>query len=451
MSKILIVDDDATIRVMLKTFFTKMQLEAETVGTARDCLKAIEKNQFDLLLIDYRLPDKSGLELLKDIREKQPGLPMILMTSHIDIRTAVQAIKSGAFEYITKPINTDEIVASVNGALSRDKAQQYTLKKKPEVNFISGEGAVSDKINKHIDLVAPTDLSVIIQGESGTGKEYVSKLIHQKSKRLDGPFVAIDCGALSKDLAGSELFGHVKGAFTGATQDKVGQFEAASGGTLFLDEIGNLSYDVQVKLLRAIQERKIRRVGGNNDLPIDVRIIAATNEDLVQFVKQGNFREDLYHRLNEFKIQIPPLRERGNDVEVFSQHFLVLANKELNKNITGFDEPVLAEFRRYSWPGNLRELKNTIKRAVLIADNNGPMRLETLPEEMVVPVFQGRIHPSLKEEVIYDLKMISEKNEKTLIEATLAKVKFNKSKAAKILNIDRKTLYNKLKSYGIEE
>ncbi|MBC8173506.1 MAG: sigma-54-dependent Fis family transcriptional regulator, partial [Chitinophagales bacterium] len=311
----------------------------------------------------------------------------------------------------------------------------------------------STKIHEHIRLVAPTNISVIIQGESGTGKEYVAKMIHTDSKRSGKPFISIDCGALSKELAASELFGHVKGSFTGAINDKTGQFVAAEGGTLFLDEIGNLTYDVQVQLLRAIQERRVRKIGSNQDAEVNVRIIVATNEDLTEAVKRGDFREDLYHRLNEFKILVPALRERENDIYIFAKHFLELANAELEKNVIDFDDEVITIFKRYSWPGNLRELRNVMRRAVLLTQGDY-MKKETLPYEIIFEqkheVQQtNNTTQNVKADVPTDLKSMAEKTEREMIINTLIKVNYNKSKAATILKIDRKTLYNKMKQYRI--
>jgi two-component system response regulator HydG len=449
MNRILIVDDDPTFRVMLQTYLTKMGFNTEIAATAKDCLKLLNRQVFDLILIDFRLPDKNGLELLKEIKNIATETPLILMTSYVDIKTAVKAIKSGAFEYVTKPINTDEILLTIRNALGKP-ATAVSEKKHNKLEFVRGKSPAADKISQYIELVAPTNISVIIQGESGTGKEFVSQMVHTMSKRADRPFIAIDCGALSRELAASELFGHLKGSFTGAVQDKAGQFEVASNGTLFLDEIGNLSYDIQVKLLRALQERKIRRIGSNTDIEVDVRIIAATNEDLVEFVKKGNFREDLYHRLNEFKINIPPLRDRGSDIFIYALHFLERSNNELEKSVQGFDISVQEKFGCYSWPGNLRELKNVVRRAVLLAPSDGWITLDCLPEEIVTPEISISNEKTV-DHTIYDLKIVSEKNEKALIEKTLLEVRYNKSKAAKILNIDRKTLYNKMKLYGIEE
>ena len=449
MKRILVIDDDPTFCTMLKTFLTNKGFAVREAFSAAESLKAIRLEQFDIALSDFRLPDKDGLELLKDIRLLKPKLPVIIMTRYADIRVAIRAIKMGAYEYVTKPINPDEILAAIRGALEKadeeidSTATQATPKN--DFHYVSGASKNSSKVERYIDLVAPTSMSVIIQGESGTGKEYVARMIHQKSKRADKPFMAVDCGALSKELAGSELFGHVKGSFTDAISEKQGQFELSNGGTLFLDEIGNLPYETQLKLLRATQERRIRKIGGNKDIPVDVRIIVATNEDLSEAVKKGAFREDLYHRLNEFKIDVPPLRERHNDIRIFASHFLELANEELSKKVQNFSPEVIDLMHVYSWPGNIREMKNIIKRAVLLATDE-QITTECLPTEMVSALSDTAIpYP-----VTTDLKVIAEQNERIVIISTLEKVHYNKSKAARMLNIDRKTLYNKLRQYGIE-
>jgi two-component system, NtrC family, response regulator HydG len=312
--------------------------------------------------------------------------------------------------------------------------------------YVQGSSAVAAQVKEFIELVAPTNMSVLIEGESGTGKENVARTIHRLSPRANHPFIAVDCGALSKELAGSELFGHVKGAFTGAMMDKIGQFEAAHKGTIFLDEVGNLSYEVQVKLLRAIQERIIQPIGSNKEIKVDVRILTATNDDLAESVKKGEFREDLYHRVNEFKLKVPSLKERGNDLYDFLNYFRESANTELGKNIKGFDQEVLDMFEKYEWPGNLRELKNVVKRAVLLSSGD-TIKLETIPPEMIESV-----HQTIKENKppVYDLKALQETQEREMIIKTLKEVRYNKSKAARILNIDRKTLYLKMEKYGIE-
>lgn len=465
---VLIIDDDPTFCLMLKSFLTKKEFAAETAFSGAEAINQVTKQDFDVVLSDFRLPDTDGLTLLEEIRELKPGTPVIIMTSYADIRIAVKAMKNGAYEYVTKPVNPDEILLILKNALNRDKekeampaptpvksADSPKVKKSASKNgleYVAGDSAVARRIMEYIDVVAPTNLSVIIHGESGTGKEYVAKMIHQKSNRSHKPFVSIDCGALSRELAASELFGHIKGSFTGAIADKTGQFVFAEGGTLFLDEIGNLTYEIQVQLLRAIQERRIRKIGSNQDVEVDVRIIVATNEDLQDAVKKGNFREDLYHRLNEFKVIVPSLRDRGEDILIFAEHFLSLANAELNKEVEGFDVEVMQIFNRYSWPGNLRELRNVVRRAVLLTSGSH-VKKETLPHEIVFeqkeevtrqsqPVITQTEHPS-------DLKSLAEKTEKEMIINTLIKVNYNKSKAASLLKIDRKTLYNKMKLYKI--
>ncbi|MFA9371072.1 MAG: sigma-54-dependent transcriptional regulator [Labilibaculum antarcticum] len=449
MKKILIIDDDPTICMMLQGLLKRKNFDADTVFSAGEALKRLENNQFDLVLSDFRLPDFDGLELLQKIKSMNPHVPVIIMTSYADIRTAVNAIKMGAFEYVTKPLNPDEILLLINSALekaedTKNSKKAKEKKNKEEIEFVRGNSSNSLQIDQYIKLVAPTDMSVIIEGESGTGKEIAARRIHFDSKRKKKAFVAVDCGALSTDLAGSELFGHIKGSFTGAINDKEGQFESAQGGTLFLDEIGNLSYEIQMKLLRALQERKVRRIGSNKDIDVDVRILVATNEDLAVSVNKGDFREDLYHRLNEFKITVPSLRNRIEDIELFSNYFLELSNNELNKDISGFSSEVLDKFKTYSWPGNLRELRNVIRRSVLLSPDS-KVELVSLPNEI--------LNNNASNNIIVEgsnLKLIQAANEKELIVSTLRRVNYNKSKAARLLNIDRKTLYNKLKQYGIE-
>jgi two-component system response regulator HydG len=456
MNKILLIEDDLTYSKIIKNFLEKNDYTVTQVYNVSDGLSAISRGGFDLIITDYRLPDGTGMEILERTIKEQISAPLILITNYSDIRTAVKFMKLGAYEYITKPIQPDELLLTVKGALlqvkGESKKMEIPIEATPNgllpsslanVVYFVGNSQLSRTLESHIELVSPTDMSVFVFGESGTGKEFISKRIHELSERKQGPFVAVDCGSLSKELAGSELFGHVKGAFTGAIDHKKGHFESAHGGTLFLDEIGNLSYEVQIKLLRAIQERKIRKIGGNKDIPVDVRIIAATNDDLFESAKQGNFREDLYHRLNEFSIKALPLRERREDLLQFASLFLAKSNELLHKNVLGFSEEVVQVFNTYSWPGNLRELKNIIKRSVLLT-GEGYVQLSAIPmelakEELVAP----------EEDSTSGLKQSFEEKEKALIEKVLIETKFNKSKAAKLLNMDRKTLYNKLDKYQI--
>jgi len=440
MAHILIVEDDVTFLQILDSFLKRNAHTAITCTSIKEGKKLLHSEKFDLILLDYRLPDGTGMDILNTMQANGLQLPVIIMTSFHDIRTAVKSIRSGAYDYITKPVNPDELLMLIHEALGKTEKKEEI---KTSSGFIEGESRLAQELQEHIKLVAPTNLTVIIEGESGTGKEQVARKIHQLSKRSSMPFIAIDCGALSIELASSELFGHIKGAFTGALIDKIGQFEQAKGGTLFLDEVGNLSYEVQVKLLRALQEKEIQPVGANKLVKVDVRIITATNEDLQTAVRKGAFREDLYHRLNEFKFQLPSLHQRGSDIDLFIRYFIELANKELNKSISGTDDEVRNIFYRYDWPGNLRELKNVIKRAVLLSTGS-LITPASLPAEMVHEVQNG------KKLTAPDLKALQANNEKELIEKTLQEVKYNKSKAARLLNIDRTTLYYKMSKYGID-
>lgn len=460
-AKILLIEDDLTYSKIIKNFLEKHDYEVDKTAKVSEAFLMMEKNTFDLIITDYRLPDGTGMEVLENIVKKKLNTRVILITNYSDIRTAVRSMKLGAIEYITKPVNPDELLATVQEALKsppnrgvvEEEVSQPAAAVSKSVSakeaegddhYVVGKSPESLQLEQYISLVAPTEMSVVVLGESGTGKEFISKRIHEKSKRSKGPFVAIDCGALSKELAGSELFGHVKGSFTGATENKTGNFEMANGGTIFLDEIGNLSYEVQIKLLRAIQERKIRKIGGTKDIPIDVRIIVATNEDLANAARSGEFREDLYHRLNEFSLKSTPLRERGEDIFHYAEIFLQDANASLGKNILGFSDEVKDIFTTYSWPGNLRELKNIIKRAVLLSTDDYIYK-EALPVDLLLPE-----NSNAQNSLTKDLKSSFEVQEKAMIIKTLNEVKHNKSKAAKILNIDRKTLYNKIEKYGID-
>jgi two-component system response regulator HydG len=427
-------------------FLTKLGYTITVAADGKEGLKKIESQPFHLVLLDYRLPDVLGIDLLKEIKQAKPEIPVIIMTSFSDLRTAVRCMRAGAYEYITKPVNPDELQLLVQQALSNTVATQVVKTSTARSHFYEGVSDVSKELMELVKVVAPTELSVIIEGESGTGKENVANTIHRLSKRATGPFVALDCGALSKELAASELFGHTKGSFTGALNNKVGQFEMANGGTLFLDEVGNLSYEVQVKLLRAVQERKIQPIGSNKEIAVDVRIITATNENLLNASKEGNFREDLFHRLNEFKINVPSLQQRGKDIIGFASFFREQANEELNKNVHDFSEEVLAFFQTYSWPGNLRELKNCVRRAVLLCSGE-IIQLSNLPAEMLDADKKTESETVVANE--FDLKAIQEKNEREKIIQILQEVRYNKSKAAKLLNIDRKTLYAKMEKYNI--
>jgi two-component system, NtrC family, response regulator HydG len=448
MASILLIEDDLTFSRILEGFLVKHGHKVTVNHNGKDGLKSFQTGQFGVVLLDYRLPDVTGMDVLVEMKNTSPDAAVIIMTGFSDIRTAVKAIKLGAFEYITKPVNPEELLMLVEQATKKERPAVVRRKTEaPARQYVQGKSPASRQLHDYIRLVAPTSMSVIIEGESGTGKEYVARTIHNLSARSKAPFIAVDCGALSKELAASELFGHMKGSFTGAVQDKTGQFEAAHTGTLFLDEVGNLSYEVQVKLLRAIQERVISPIGSNKEVRVDVRIITATNDDLAESVKTGQFREDLYHRLNEFMLKVPPLRERPQDLDEFLNFFREAANAELGKNVSGFSAEVLQFFKNYDWPGNLRELKNVVKRAVLLTTDD-TVTMEALPDEMVNAARKPVIKVS--DVPIYDLKALQETQEKEMIVKTLQEVRYNKSKAARILNIDRKTLYLKMEKYGIE-
>lgn len=442
MAKILLVDDDTTFCLMLKTWLEKRGYEVTEVFSGEAALKALVKEKYEVVLTDLRLPDKDGLFVLKNVKSRCPDTQVILMTGYADIQTAVQAMKLGAFDYVAKPVIPEEILKKIQEALRQKSisVQPEAGRKRNEFPYIKGSSQEAQKLYEYIRLVAPTMMTVLITGESGSGKEYIARLIHAQSNRKDAPFVAVDCGAIPKDLAASEFFGHVKGAFTGAVNDKTGYFVAASGGTIFLDEIGNLSYEVQVQLLRALEERKVKPVGSDREIAFDVRIISATNENLSKAVANGTFREDLYHRLNEFSLRALSLRERREDIPLFANHFLSASNEELGKSVIGFDDEVVHIFKNYSWPGNLREMRNVVKRATLLCSGEFITSGDIPPELADLPT-------ALPEE---DLALKREKNEADLIREALAKCKNNKSEAARLLKIDRKTLYNKMKLYSID-
>jgi two-component system, NtrC family, response regulator HydG len=443
-TSILIIDDDLYIVNLLENYLKREGYQTFTSLKGKPAIKLIQHERIDVVLCDIRLPDINGTELLQHIRKIAPGIIVIMMTAYAEIRAAVDSIKSGAYDYVAKPVYPEEITEIIKRAI------QKKTKKEPRLNdnFISGESAKMREVIEQAKLVAPTDMSVLIQGETGSGKEYIARLIHKYSSRGDQKFVAIDCGAIPRELAASELFGHIKGAFTGAIANKSGFFEQASGGTIFLDEIGNLNYETQVKLLRAIQQKVITRVGDSKTIDIDVRIITASNLDLLKACGEGYFREDLYHRINEFKIELPALRERGEDVIIFAQHFLQEANRDLKKNVANFERDVLKAFQAYPWHGNLREMRNIVKRSVLITRTN-LITLDCLPEEFrsiqIITTEQ-----EIENKTTLNLKNAAEEAEKHVLEQALKEANYNKTKAANLLNIDRKTLYNKLSRFGIE-
>lgn len=471
MKRILIIDDDMDMCALLSRFLQRNGFETDAAHTGHKGIARFNEQKFDIVLCDFRLGDKDGKDVLQEIKSINPLTIVIIITGYSDIKTAVDVIKLGAYDYITKPLIPDEVLNVISKALKASSlpfpeqkssdlqppAGAVSKKKNNAISydseFLVGQASATKELYKQIELVAPTNYSIILYGESGTGKEVVAKTIHQYSDRRDKPFIAMDCGTLSKELAGSELFGHVKGAFTGALNDKEGHFEMANGGTLFLDEVTNLSYEIQAALLRVVQERKFRRVGGSKEMSLDIRVIVASNENLQDAYRKGKFREDLYHRFNEFSIIIPPLRNRKDDIPLFAEFFLQKALSELNKDIEGFEPEVLKLFMDYTWPGNLREFRNVIRRAALLTTSKF-ISAKTLPWEItnatvIAPPSESGNTPPVVVNKESDLRNAASLAEYETIMNVLKQVNFNKTKAAEILKIDRKTLYNKLKGHEL--
>lgn len=453
--KVLVVEDDVSFGQMLSKWFERNNFEVKLCSNVENAKKSFSETAYGLILTDLRLPDGDGIELLIWMNERKNKVPVIIMTGYGEVQTAVSAIKLGAFDFLEKPINPSVLKQKIEAAFKEKKnnieksptkpspdAARNEIKQQPEnQKIVEGKSLLSKQMYEYIKTVAPTNMSVMIIGESGTGKEHVARMIHELSSRKSFPFIAVDCGALSMELAPSELFGHKKGSFTSAIDDKVGFFAEANGGTLFLDEIGNLPYGVQRQLLRSLQEKQVRPIGTSKNIDVDVRIIAATNEDLEKAIAEGNFREDLYHRLNEFEIEVPPLRKRQKDIRLFSEHFIAEANLELDKNIRSITDGALQILEEYAWPGNLRELRNVIRRAALFVQTD-------VLDESVLPPLKNAEEKENDENVHISL-LVSEDEEKERILRALDKTSGNKSKAARLLNIDRKTLYNKLKRYKL--
>ena len=442
---------------MLQTWLRRKGFEvdkATSVGAAVKLL--VDMKSVDLVLSDLRLPDHDGLRLLAWMHEHSINAPFIVMTNYAEVQNAVLAMKSGAADYIAKPVQPDILLQKINDAMEQNAQQSNatiqnsTTQNAPTAHnsklktqnseaaprYIEGKSEASRQLYSYVELVAPTPMSVLILGASGTGKEYVAHRIHDLSQRRDRPFFALDCGAIPRDVAASEFFGHKKGAFTGADADKRGAFEIANGGTLFLDEVGNLSYEVQVQLLRALQERRIRPVGGTKEIDIDIRLVCATNENLEEAVSEGRFREDLYHRINEFTIYMPKLSERGSDLFLFADLFIRHANEELNRNVEGFDSGAAEMLASHSWPGNLRELNNVVKRAVLLTRGS-----QITTAELTLAMGQIRTDNVLQ---LHD-----EDTERQRIITALQQTNGNKAQAARLLGVDRKTIYNKIEKLGI--
>ena len=463
-TKVLVVDDVADMRWNLCKVLQRAgyaTVEADDVGPA---LEMLEAEQTDAAILDVQLPSGSGIELLRSIKEKLPDIPVIIVTGYATISVAVEAMKYGAYHFLEKPFKSiDQVLVTIERALQERqlKAEVKRLRTQlgavTELASLMGHSEQIKRVLEQVNSVALTDFTVVLCGETGAGKELVARAIHAHSPRKDKDFVAVDCGSIPETLIESELFGHEKGAFTGADRIKEGHFEAASGGTLFLDEIGNLPLAMQAKLLRAIETRSIRRLGGKEMINADIRIIAAGNQRLEELVDGGEFRQDLYYRLTEFQIEIPPLRHRKDDIIYLTKRFIDETNNELKKSIRGLSPDALTEIESYDWPGNVRELRNVVRRAVLLAENliefeplsgirtGGMMADEDLPDGLKLEYDPDSEEFSLKTVV----KAIVEKIERHVMEDVLHRAGGNKSKAARILQIDYKTMHYKLKEYGL--
>lgn len=443
--KILIVDDEQIVRESLKQWFIEDDYSVETAEDGETALKKFEKGKYDLILADIKMPGISGLDLLEKLKAEDPGAIIILITAFASVPTAIKALKAGAYDYITKPVDPDELSHIVKRAVDQKKLLRENEVLKDNIDVVLrpdnliGDSLQMQKIYELIKTVAPTDTTVLIRGESGTGKELVAKAIHLNSKRKYFPIITVNCGALAESLLESELFGHEKGAFTGAQFRRKGKFEMAHEGTIFLDEIGTISSKMQIELLRVIETKQFTRVGGNEVITSDFRVVAATNEPLENAVKEGRFREDLYYRLNVFTVFIPPLRERTDDVEQLACYFLDRFCNSMNKKKKKISEEALLFLKNYTWPGNVRELENAIERAVVISKTD-EITFDDLP-----------FHLREEDLSINDDDKSMAAVEKKHIMKVLNENRWNISKTSKVLGIDRVTLYNKLNRYNLEK
>lgn len=466
MSCIVIIDDDITLTKFLTTLLEENDFTVYSAHNGQKGLELISDVLPDVVLLDIKLPDIGGLELINEIKKIDENLPIIVVTGVNEVKIAVECIKKGAFDYVTKPFNKDELLLTINRACESEVLRKEVrfLRSKlydtvyPGIGLI-GESPAIKNVIELIKKVAPTNMTVLLVGESGVGKEEIAHTVYKLSKRSDKPFITVDCGTIPEGLIESELFGYEKGAFTGADSRKLGKFELAHTGTIFLNEISNLPFSAQAKLLRVLQEREIQHLGGNKVIKVDVRIIADTNVPLEEKVKQGTFREDLYHRLNEFVIEIPPLRERGEDIFLLSEKFIEEANREFNKSVKRLSDEVKKIFLKYPWPGNIRELKSVIKRAVLLADDiiypqHLPPSIHLYETRMVSGTKSSVVQQTETLQTVKKTESLDEaiaKTERETILSVLEKVRYNKEEAAKLLGITRRALYYKLYKLGLED
>ena len=443
-NKILIVDDDESHRLMLKAVLSDDSYEITEASDGKEAVALAEKIDYGLILMDIRMQEMSGIDALKIIKARKPDIPVLLMTAYASVKSAVEALKLGAIDYLTKPLDIQELKHAITGAIAETKKEIVAEK---DFQGIIARGKAMKEIFETVMKIAPTDATVLISGESGTGKELIANAIHQKSKRLDKPFIKVNCAALTETLLESELFGHEKGAFTGAISKKEGRFELADKGTIFLDEIGDMSPATQAKVLRVLQEQEFERVGGTKTLKVDVRVIAATNKELDKEIKTGRFRDDLFYRLNVVTIHMPSLRKRMEDIIPLSDHFLRHYKEKNNKTIKGLHPEALSLMQSYNWPGNVRELENAIERAVImsrgeyIAPSDLPIAIQSYPS-FDSPLSKGGQRGVETGATIKDV-------EKNLILKTLRETNGNRTKASSILGITRRTLLNKIKEYNI--
>jgi DNA-binding NtrC family response regulator len=440
--KLLIVDDEHVVRDSLGKWFREEGYEVGIAQGASEALTRLAERRWDLALVDIKMPGTDGIELQRHIHGIDPELPVIIMTGYASVETAVQALKNGAYDYVTKPFDPDDIANVVRNALSHRRAQQENVRLRETVAEVArppeliAQSAAMQRVFEAIETVGPTEATVLITGESGTGKELVARAIHSTSPRRYHPLVVIHCGALTETLLESELFGHEKGAFTGAQYHKKGKFEIAEGGTVFLDEIGDISLKTQTDLLRVLQEHEITRVGGNQPIRVDFRCVAATNKNLEKLLEEGTFRPDLYYRLNVFRVEIPPLRERREDIPLLVDHFVRRFSLAMSKRIVRVAPEAMCLLQEYDWPGNVRELENAVERAMVVADASGEapeLRAQDFTLKLPSPETPARTLEEVERQHI--LKVLEECGG-------------NQTRAAEALNIDRVTLYNKLKKYG---
>ena len=451
MEKILIIDDNESLRYTLESVLEEHGYDPKSVEDGSKAIEEVKTKNYDLVICDMKMPKMDGMQILAEVKKIDPDIPFIILTAFGDIRNAVEAMKQGASDYLTKPFDNDGMIMTLRKALEiRYLNKELAILRKRTDDSYKGGGIIGSssemkEVFDQVKIVAPTNLTVLIQGESGTGKEVIANMIHRASERAEKPFIAVDCGAIPESLIESELFGHEKGAFTDAKSQREGKFEQANGGTIFLDEITNLSDANQIKLLRAIQERKVTRIGGKRALTLDVRILTATNVRLADAVNANKFRADLYYRLNEFHIDLPPLRARKDDLELLVKHFIKDANEELNRSVISVADNVMKKIKNHLWPGNVRELRNTIRRAVLLTTGSIMEKINITDE--VVP--NNNIEAKTTENDTTTFESLTKKAEKDAILSALDESGGNKSKAAKLLNINERTFYRKLKSLGI--